>query len=480
MGRVAVLELSDADDAYHFNSYIAEATKNAQLELTRLEGLIETTHALQPECDRLDYALAASSGALCSLFDIFLVGAPNDSKSQSWTNQWFSSRVQDFARLCGWNGERGDLASAIRKLEKTFGIPYDQTGRGVSGTFVFDLTPTNHHFKSLGHNPTLFGLFFSILDQFTNQSHFVSGGQMVALSEADNSFELRGTTIPARLFCGFVNWLGHLFSDMSGSSGSARKGNPGMGIPSPLWTWANDAIAVLQTARIQIPNWLSQFNAFAKDLYLKGYDLRFQATQAIPVIINELITRLLYLTRRLVECYREHTHEALSGQAMWAICEPFTNPTVKRMLTVAHATFCLFDATDAVIRGAAKALGSFDVQEMVMRLNIVGVGRFAISLYGEGKRAIQLRDAKQQAQFASRERTIVENYLAGLDELGRRYDDQGLIDFTDDFKNSNLYISAFEKSAKLAALREVPEERILTTKADIDTYFSKGKEHNGQ
>ncbi|AFI63726.1 hypothetical protein BAAM1489_06120 [Bifidobacterium animalis subsp. animalis MCC 1489] len=473
MGMIVVLELSDADNEYQFDSHIAAATEKAQLELTRLDDIIGASRMLRPECDRLDYALAVSSGVLCSLFDIFLVGAPNDSELQSQTDQWFSSRIQNFARFFGWDGEKGDLASAIKKLEDTFGIPYDQTGQGISGTIVFSLSPMNHHFKSLGHNPTLFGLFFSILDQFTNQSHFVSGGQMIALTEASGSFELRGATVPARLFCGFTNWLGHLFSDMTGSSGSARKGNRGMGIPSPLWTWANDAIATLQTMRIRIPDWLTQFNEFAMNLYLQGYDLRFQAMQAIPVMLNELITRLLYLTRRLVEYYREHAHESLSPQAMWTACEPFTNPSVKRMLTVAHGTFCLFDATDAIIRGATKTPGSFDVQEIAMRLNIVGIGRFAISLYGEGRRAGQLHKVEQQARFASRERIIVEDYLAGLVELGRLYDDRQLIDFTDAFKNSGPYIRAFEKSARLAALRRVPKDQILTTKSDIDSYFNK-------
>ena len=51
-------------------------------------------------------------------------------------------------------------------------VPYDQKGIGDAGKAVFNLTPSNHHFKSLGHNPTIMGMFFSILDQFNNTSHF--------------------------------------------------------------------------------------------------------------------------------------------------------------------------------------------------------------------------------------------------------------------------------------------------------------------
>ena len=73
---------------------------------------------------------------------------------------------------------------------------------------------------------------------------------------------------------------------------------------------------------------------------------------------------------------------------MWISCEPFSNNTVKRMLTVAHGTFCLIDLGDSVVMGFTKGVGSFNAVEFVMRLNIVGLGRFAISLYGEGYRSI--------------------------------------------------------------------------------------------
>ena len=34
-------------------------------------------------------------------------------------------------------------------------------------------------FKSLAHNPGIMGLCFSVLDQFTNESHFVTGGDFL-------------------------------------------------------------------------------------------------------------------------------------------------------------------------------------------------------------------------------------------------------------------------------------------------------------
>ena len=74
-------------------------------------------------------------------------------------------------------------------------------------------------------------------------------------------------------------------------------------------------------------------------------------------------------------------------------CEPFSNATVKRMLPVAHGTFCLVDVGDAVGRSFVAGGGTFNEVEYVLRLNVVGVGLFAISLYGETRRAVTYNHA---------------------------------------------------------------------------------------
>ncbi|MCD7839281.1 MAG: hypothetical protein LUG46_01490 [Erysipelotrichaceae bacterium] len=210
------------DDEFDFDSSIDIAMQNAEIELDTLIETINSIQNLKPECDKLDYALAASSGALCGVMDIFLVGKPNESPIGTITDQWFEERTKDFARICGWEGD--SLSSALECLERKFDIPYDQTGLDEIGKKVKDLNPRNHHFKSLAHNPTLLGLFFSILDQFTHESHFVTNGNIVPPLNYKGNFNLNGKDIPSKLFCGFVNWFGHLISDMSGSSSSKKRG----------------------------------------------------------------------------------------------------------------------------------------------------------------------------------------------------------------------------------------------------------------
>lgn len=466
------LDLGIDDGGYQFATSISDALQQAELELTELNETVASIEKLKPECDKMDYILSASSGALCGVMDIFLVGKPSESPLGNITDKWFENRTKDFAKLCGWKGDNSSTSSAIRFLEKEFKIPYDQSGPGIAGSSIYDLAPLNHHFKSLGHNPTLMGLFFSILDQFANTSHFVSGGDLISLQKASQDFQLQGNDTSSRLFCGFVNWFGHLMSDVSGASGSKIRG---MGIPSPFWSWTNDVIAIKRTLHMEASEFDKRLNELALEIYKQSYDVRFQTAQAIPVFVNELVVRLIYSVRRSIKYFKEAEPSERSFALMWKTCEPFTNATVKRMLTVAHGTFCLVDIGDATVRAFKDGGGQFNAVKFVLRLNIVGVGRFAVSLYGEGNRAFAYHRAKIEAEFASKQIVIVKDYIKGLEILSERYDDAYLLTFVQDFEKSDAYKIAFEKTVALAQKRQVSEHKMLTTKTAIDNYFLGGK-----
>ena len=470
---IAFIELTAAENHFEFANSISTALAAAEAELSEIEDRIaeteETLKSLTPECDKTDYILSASSGALCGILDIFLVGKPGESPIGNITDKWFANRTKDFAKLCKWDSSKDDsLKSAIKHLEKKYTIPYDQSIGGRTLHELLDLTPYNHHFKSLGHNPTLLGLYFSLLDQFANTASFVSDGELITVNYSEGKFEIQGHNVSSKLFCGFVNWFGHLISDMSGSSTSKGRG---MGIPSPIWSWTNDVIAIKRKIGIPASEFDKAINELAVEIFKEGYDARFQTAQAIPVFVNEILVRFLYSIRRLIQYFSITKRENRSFKLMWKSCEPFSNATVKRMLTVAHGTFCLADLGDATIRSFAKGGVPFNVKEYVLRLNVIGVGRFTISLYGEIRRSVERHGAGKEEYFLRRRRTIIENYIEGLKCLAVIYDDQLLLTFVDDLKNSDSYIEAFKKSSQLAEKRNVPQEKILRTKSDIDSYF---------
>lgn len=109
-----------------------------------------------------------------------------------------------------------------------------------------------------------------------------------------------------------------------------------------------------------------------------------------------------------------------------------------------------------------------------MRINIVGLGRFTISLYGEIKCGINIYSVGRETVFAQKEKTIIQYYIEGLHILSEVYDDKLLVNLVSDLKDGQ-YVSAFEKSIKLAEKRDVPQEKTVRDKTEIDTYFTRGK-----
>ena len=260
-----------------------------------------------------------------------------------------------------------------------------------------------------------------------------------------------------------------MFSDVSGSSGSKSRG---MGIPSPLWSWINDIIALKRKLNIPVTEFDNSFNELALNIYKEGYDVRFQTAQALSVFINELLVRTVYSVRRLIRYFSDFDKSKRVFSLLWKTCEPFSNASVKRMLTISHGTFCLIDLSDAIIRGVISGKGNFDVSEFVMRLNIVGLGRLGISLYGEGNNAFIRHKLSNKIYDNRREMKILNYYVEGLRELSNIYDDVDLLTFVTDLENSEMYRSAFNKSVLLAEKRNVDSNKILRNKSDIDSYFS--------
>lgn len=469
-----VYELNVKEEGVDVLSNIDTALEYSEAELEKVVDRIaeteETIKNLTPECDKTDYVLASVIGILCGVMDIFLVGKPGESTLGNLTDSWFENRTKDFAKMCGWEND-GNAKSAIKFLEDKFKIPYDQTGVGGASRFVFDLKPKNHHFKSLGHNPTLLGLFFSIMDQFCNTSHFITDGELISLQQADDKFVLRGNDVPSKLFCGFINWFGHLISDMSGSYGSKGRG---MGIPSPFLSWTNDIIALKRKANLSVTALDKNMNEFALKIYSEGYDVRFQSVQAIPVFINEVLVRFMYSIRRMYKYFMTTSKEDRNMKMLWKSCEPFSNATVKRMLTVAHGCFCLVDIGDAAIQGYAKGAGGFNFAEFFMRINIVGIGRFTISVHGEISRGIEKGRVCDENLYLIRSKIIIEDYIRELKYLSEIYDDANLLNFVEDLENSDSYKIGFYKTVELMRKRGVGNNEGLEDKEDIDYYFLGG------
>jgi hypothetical protein len=332
-------------------------------------------------CDKYDYLIAATCGLIGGIVDVFFVGLPGEGGLTKVADKTVGASVEKFASLFGWKGGRessDSTKSAISFLERKFQVNYDQAttyGKNGTGGAVENLSTKNHHVKSLAHSPDLIGLFFSILNQFTSTSSFVSDGKIITIDT--ETYELKGSNFVSKVFSGFVNWIGHLFSDMAGSSGAAGRGS---GIPIPFYS----LLLLIDVG--EFGQHKQSFSKIATQVFEQGYDFRHGIAMAIPVLITELLTRLMWVIKQRTYHNKD-----------WSECIPSaSNPELRRMLLVAHGSLCLVDGLDAGLRCGGN------VVSFMLRANIIAWARFG---------SLALKEIKVMYMAGSLDHDAIDEYV---------------------------------------------------------------------
>ena len=312
---------------------------------------IDQDLTLTNDCDKWDYLIGGACGVLAGLMDALLVGTPGDAVLGKKVDQGADELVERFADLCGWKGPNpgsNPTDSAIGFLEGKFRVNYDHRYSPDVGS-TFKMHTKNHHLKSLAHSPSPIGLVFSIVDQFTGTASFASEGRLIRI---DSESRLIGGNLVSRFFAAFCNWIGHIVSDMAGSPGSKR----GSGIPIPFFE-------LFQFVDIDIGDEEKRTIAeLSVQTYERGYDSRFGATMAIPVLFNELLIRVLWMFKR--RYYHLKT---------WEECMPSSShSSLRRMLIVGHGCLCLIDGSHAIVKGSGELV------KTLLNVNLVAWTRFAM------------------------------------------------------------------------------------------------------
>lgn len=357
-----------------------------------LEGIkYLTNHA-----DGLDYALSVSAGIVAGLIDVFFVGEWDFAEAKAISNEEINKKIIRFAHKNGLSKDVKSLNEAVKFLEKKFPLPGDNTWSG-SGINVSTRT---HHLDDFKHHPTLVGLICCILDQFCKVStyHDRFGNKHILPLTVDENGYLEGKTPAAKVSAGIVNWCfavarnwkGHLMSDMAGSKNTA---GGGMGIPGGLLSTLRElavlpgfrdtdfALKLTNAYKNGIGSEKGQVNLGAFNSLFEGasskFDMRTELAvkhelkrQSLPAILNEIVVRTFYFVRHFISELRE-TGDV--SRINWKYVLPFRNRTIVRMITISTGAMEVIDLADATIHSGGN-LGLF-----VLRVNFVGVGRFAIA-----------------------------------------------------------------------------------------------------
>ena len=363
-----------------------ELAMNSEHDLDRIIFDLDTQiELLTSQADSFDYLLSIASGVLCGALDMLWVGDFSLEQGRSFASDEIDEFVKKTATMLGCKDD--DLKSCVTFLEKKFPIPSD----GNTPDFGSGL---QHHLRDFAHHPTLVGLAFSLLTQFTYKSYGTDvNGNFLVVDVPEKSKVFIGEDIPTKIFNGTITWFFHLVSDVAGSSSSVGKSG-GTGIPGPILALAKELspLPIFKNVKIgdhSLSVFLSKlFNGtllakrdesgtIIKESVLK-FNLRGElgmgmelGRQAIPVIANDCIVRAFYFIRRLAAELRENNVYSFDDMRhiAWDRVTPTSNPTISRMLAIATGVFTTVDISEAVI-----------TQKYWISVNYVGVGRFVVAI----------------------------------------------------------------------------------------------------
>lgn len=418
------------------------------------------------DADKWDYIVAAASGLLTATMNILWVGELSLENAQAWGRKETDKFVMKVAQMQGYKGD--DLSDAIRFLEKAFPLASDKATSDFGGGL-------QHHLRDFCHHPTIAGLAFSILSQFTGNGYGTKTDGSFQVVDLPEGATL-GNNFCEKMFYGTFVWAGHMISDMAGSNQSAGAGT---GIPGHILSFLKEvsALPIMKDVTVKYKEDDIGFSVWVSKLFNGTYfapgengeriklDLRTEmgvayqvGKQAVPVIANECIVRCFYLIRRL---YLEIKHKEVYSLADLKALNPkdflpFNNRTITHMITVSSGVFFAVTTSAAAVKAVVKnkgVKGEF-VQDFLLSINYVGVGRFVIALGAEAKYVI--KDVKK----------LYHAYRERLDVVGEPVIDFDALDYLALTPEQAKILLSLKRQKTLFDIENTADEAVKTSKSE--------------
>lgn len=433
----------------------------------KAEELNSNIDQLTNHADGLDYTIAVASGVICGLIDSIFVGEFSFEKANEWGTEKTNNFVVKIANNhTDYSGN--DLAQAVKALEGDYPIAADEATNFFGGG-------KQHHLRDFSHHMSPVGLFFSLLTQFTKRVYGTNAqGFFDTYKLTGDELLLIGKNPQECFTFGVINWFFHMVSDMAGSYGTIAEGKVGTGIPGPIGSLLKEASALpfftkvdaegkkefsVYVSKLFNGTLLGEHDANGKILEPLRFDLRTEVgtlghlgKQAIPVMINECIVRGFYFIRRLINEIKNLNSIKEWRQINWKNTLPMKNRTIIRMLTISTGTFMAVDMADAAIRGAIASGGVAPafLTQFVLRINFVGVGRFAIAVKSDIKMG-------KERKLAESERIAVYDALLSLTNAKLYYKQVELLEETMKMVEAEheMWVEAKNAAAAINATYEV-------------------------
>lgn len=276
-----------------------EDIKNSEIALEKWNQEFNSIHRL----DKYDIAISALGAIVGAMIDLLLVGIPHKTpdglkagKLSDYIREYFNKKYPE--------AEMEKLANS-----KASKVPFDAQDNRHTKIKVEGLSAYYHRLLSLGHDPVL-GFVVGVLD--------IMNGNMTTIDK-NGKFVIQAIDIYAErkegnIFKAFAKQLIHFKSDITTS----------MGLPAPLMGLFN----LLQFGSIGEEE--QTIAEVVQGMYYEGYDFIHFCSMSIPVMITEVVVRLLYSFKRIKEGNRviDSIPFSLNREK---------NPKLATMLFIAHS-----------------------------------------------------------------------------------------------------------------------------------------------
>ena len=439
---------------------------------------IRTKEAVKKAIEKAK-AKAAAKGKTLTDIDI------KDLKEK--VSQGIKDTFEKFEATDKGNGTLNSLRRAINKLEGHYKIASDNMFKGIKG-----MNTASHHLDDLAHHPTLLGLCAAIIGEFFKAGVFVdkNGDWHLITGKWDEEqkkkfFSLVFSIVIAALLRWMLNsvtskykneiddklpkpitrilkllvetpmaivilkhtvnvfdtWWGHLASDMAGSSNTPGKG---MGIPGLFVSILKEISSIPPLNYTQLPKLIDEIYTHNRfDMRDEFAVIKELGRQSIPVLLGDILTRTIYFVRHLII---ELNGKESFKDVNWNDVIPFNNRTITRLLVIESGTFTACDIADAAIRSAIINGGNVYnpklYADFILRVNFVGVGRFAITIGSDIRMENKRKDSVDEKIFLQNKYSLLDCAIIS-------------------YKQEGVWLSAKETALSIFNLQETAYKSLL-------------------
>lgn len=389
---VAVVNYEPYKPGYYSFSY----SFDQDISIKMTESYKSTTEtdfedATYDECvlenEKFYYSLAAASGIITSSISSLNLGEKLQNIEDSDNKKDLKPIIIKIAKLLGY--KKSDIAGASNYIVNNTLSEIQQDSKGKELLIA------------LSEHPSIAGLIFSIISQYSGKSHVLSNSGKISSKELPKHYCI-GESHYEKIMCGFYYWM---FSIIASGAAKRMESSKKVGIPQKLlklFVEVSDSEIAKKiplnyaAAEEEFSSWLliliNGVHSASKNREESSENNRWDnlinlvsdlSKDAFPVLINEGIVRSVYIllnaysTIKKCECRSIKELKSIPASDLISGDERI----LSNMLLISSACFAGVNVAEATLKAIKdkKVDKRKFTQAFISEINIIGLGRFVFA-----------------------------------------------------------------------------------------------------